>query len=310
MSIFELLIPIIFVIISGYLVSKYNLLHESSSTIFTRFAFIIAMPCQLFIDFSKTPINLILNIDYILSFSICTLVIGILIFIYSRYYLKNTISESALNIMGAAQVNTAYFAIPIFTLIFNNATPVIPILLFQVLILTTIILFIIEYDINSERKKSTIILNSLSIPFKNPIIIASALGFIFSLFTIKPPLFVENSLNLLGGISAPLVLFSLGQSLFFDLKKINKSDVNEVTVISIVKLFIFPLLAFFIGKYLFNLNNFWLSSLIIMAAMPAPKNMYIFANNFNLNTKKPSSIVAITTLVSLITLNLIISLIK
>jgi len=70
--------------------------------------------------------------------------------------------------MGSSMTNTAYFSIPLFILLFNNSAPVISVLLFQLLIMTTFILSIIEHHTSKTRSKNIILLS-----IKNPIIIFS-----------------------------------------------------------------------------------------------------------------------------------------
>jgi|GEM_PF-1929634 malonate transporter and related proteins len=307
MNVFILMVPILLIVLSGYFSAKLKLFSEESNNTFTRFTFFIAMPCQLFFDFSHTPVSQAFNIHYIAAFALTLCITGSFIFFYTRKYLKASLAESALNVMGSSQVNTAYFAIPLFILVFNNPTPVIPILIFQVTIVTTIILLLIEHDVSPKKQKGRLrlVLNILKIACTTPIIVASLLGVLFSLLHWSLPSFGSKFLGIFGATAAPLALFALGQSLYFDLRKIAKKDLFELSLLSLSKLFISPLLAFLIGKYLFHLGHFWLASLTIMAAMPAPKNMFIFAVKYHLNVKKASAIVALTTLMSFITLNIL-----
>lgn len=307
MNMILLVAPIMLVVLSGYLSGKFELLSEESNITFTRFAFFIAMPCQLFTDFSNTPISQTFNVKYISAFALSILLTGFAVFLYTRLILKSPLSESALNIMGSSQVNTAYFAIPLFILVFDNPTPVLPILIFQVLILTTIVLLMIEHDVRRRYtyNQSFLLFNIAKIFIKNPVIMGSILGVIFSYFNLPTPTVVSKFLNLLGVTAAPLALFALGQSLHFDLNKIRKKDLAELAILTTTKLIILPLIAFLIGKYAFHLDRFWLASLVIMAAMPAPKNMFIFAIRYNLNVYKASTVVALTTLISFITLNIL-----
>ena len=300
MAIFLLMLPIILIVFIGYLSARFSLLSHESREQFTRLAFYIAMPCQLFFIFSKTPISKAINLHYILAYAFAVIIAGSVIFSISKFVLKKSLAESALNIMGSSLTNTAYFAIPLFILIFNNPSPVIPVLLFQLLIVTTLILIMIERDINEKIFK-----NILLIFVKNPIIISSIFGIVFSFYHIHIPVFFDKFLSILGRVASPLVLFALGQSLYFDLKKVVRKELNEVLLLTITKLFILPALAFFIGKYVFILSNFWLSSLVIMSAMPTPKNMFIFAIKYKLDVKKASTVVAITTIISFVSLNIL-----
>jgi len=306
MQILILMLPIILVVFTGYLSARIGLLSQESNSTFTKFTFYIAMPCQLFLDFLKTPVSQAINLHYIFSFALCVLFVGVFIYLVGKYYFNASLSECALNIMGSAQVNTAYFAIPLFLLIFNNATPVIPILIFQVVILTTIVLLMIEHDLRkNDASKYHFIYKIPLIFIKNPIILASMIGFIFSGFHVHVPTVGVKFFDILGATAAPLALFALGQSLFLDLKNISRTDLPELLLLSFCKLIVLPLLAFVVGKYLFHLNHFWLASLIIMSAMPAPKNMFIFSVKYKLNTKKAVSVVALTTISSFVTLNIL-----
>ncbi|MFN3233881.1 MAG: AEC family transporter [Gammaproteobacteria bacterium] len=310
MNIILLMLPILLIVLSGYISALCGFLPEESNDMFTRFIFFVAMPGQLFLDFSQTPISDTINLSYIGSFALSVLIIGGVTFLYARYFLKESLAESALSVMGAAQVNTAYFAIPLFILVFNNSAPVIPILIFQVTILTTIILLMIEHEIKKQKRKKYLLIDILVIAIKNPIIIASIIGLICSFFSIQAPEIINKFFTLLGSTAAPLALFALGQSLNYDLRRITKKNYIELFMLGLSKLIIHPLVAFIIGRYIFKLSHFWLASLIIMAAMPSPKNMFIFSVKYKLNTKKAASIVASTTLMSFVTLNLIMILFK
>lgn len=294
------------VVLIGYLSGKFKLLSEDSSVAFARFAFFIAMPCQLFVSFSNTPINQAININYTAAYAIGVCITAGYIFFYSRQISHHSLAESALNIMGASQANTAYYALPLFILVFNNPTPVIPILIFQVMIVTTIVLLMIEHDLkNSIQQRRYIPLNAIKILLKNPIIIGSILGMLVSYFKIQTPTPIHKCLDLLAATAAPLALFALGQSLYLNLRKISKRDLPELSIITTIKLVILPTIAFIVGNYVFHLERFWLASVVIMSAMPAPKNMFIFAIRYNLDTRKSSAVVAITTLISFVTVNLL-----
>lgn len=308
MNIFLLMLPLLLIVLTGYCSARFSLFSEESNSHFTKFAFFIAMPCQLFFDFSKTPISEIINIPYALAFILCASITGTFVFTLSKFILKKSLAESVLNIMGSSQANTAYFAIPLFILVFNNPSPVLPILIFQLLILTTIILLIVEHAVKEKITKKhgyyfDKIKSILFVAIKNPIIIACILGIVFSFFNLPIPIVINHFLKLIGVTAAPLVLFALGQSLFFDLKKMVAKELMEVAIIIFIKLFVLPVIAFFIGKYVFQLNHFWLTSLVLIAAMPSPKNMFILAVRYKLDVKKASTVVAVSTLLSFVTLN-------
>ena len=243
---------------------------------------------------------------YIETFACVLVFLGVVIFYISRKIFKHSVAESALNIMAAAQVNTAYFALPIFILLFNNVVPVISILLLQVVVLTTIVLVLIEWDLSAELKLKELFLKIIpKVIFTNPLVVASLLGLLFSAAHFSVPTVLRNFLQLLGDTAAPLALFSLGFSLVGDLGRISGKELWEMILLILTKIIIAPALGFLLGYYVFHLSYFWLASLVLMAAMPAPKNMFIFAMRYNLDVKRAASVVAFTTLISFVTLNIL-----
>lgn len=310
MNMFLLMMPLLLIVLIGYGSARFSFLPEVSNAHFTRFAFFIAIPCQLFFDFAKMPVSQSIHIPYIVDFALCVLITGSIVFIVSKYGFKKSLSESILNIMGSSMVNTAYFAIPLFLLVFNNPAPVLPILIFQAVILTAIILLTIEYDLKEQGAQKRVhymqlLKNIAFIAVKNPVIIACIAGVGFSFFNWHVPIVINHFLKLIGATAAPLVLFALGQSLFFDVRKMMGKEVIEVLFLVFIKLLILPALAFFVGKYAIPLNHFWFASLIIMTAMPSPKNMFIFAVRYQLDVKKASAVIALSTLLSFITLDVL-----
>ena len=116
------------------------------------------------------------------------------------------------------------------------------------------------------------------------------------------PLPIEKFLSVMSGSTAPLALFALGQSLHYDIKRIERAERRTIITICSGKLIAFPLLAFCIGKFIFSLNDHWLSALLLMACMPSPKNMFIFSSKYGLNTKRASAVVATTTVLSFVSI--------
>ncbi|WP_280427028.1 hypothetical protein [Nocardia brasiliensis] len=56
----------------------------------------------------------------------------------------------ALRIMAGVQVNTTYFAIPVFVLLFGDAAPIFPIILLQVCVLTVVVIAVMEFGAGQE----------------------------------------------------------------------------------------------------------------------------------------------------------------
>lgn len=200
LHIFSLEAPIILIVLIGVFFGKYKLLGDRLPSIISYFVFYIAIPIELFLILEKHHQYDSFIINFIFAFSLITLILWAVIFVISKLFFKNTPSELSLNFLGAGQVNTAYFAIPLFILFFGNADPVIPVTIFQVIVLTSIVVFIIEFNISKTKKENFSYKKSATIKFlffifkmflSNPLMIASITGVLFSILMISLPKGVE-----------------------------------------------------------------------------------------------------------------------
>jgi len=77
-------------------------------------------------------------------------------------------------------------------------------------------------------------------------------------------------------------------------------------LIVFIKNIIHPLVAFFIGNYLFHLDAYWLCSLMIAASAPTAFVVYLIAKQFSTEVDLVKRVVAISSIISLISLGVII----
>jgi len=131
---------------------------------------------------------------------------------------------------------------------------------------------------------------------------AIILGLSLNLLNIPIGDVLNNTVNYLADGTIPLIMLSLGLSI--DLSGLSR---NRFPVIftSIVKLLIFPLMAFFIVNLL-GLVDLQYSVSIIEAAMPSGMLSLILSITYKLDYELTSDCILINTVISLITLPLII----
>ena len=109
------------------------------------------------------------------------------------------------------------------------------------------------------------------------------------------------------GLNTPVAMILLGVFLAeVDLKKAFLH--TKLYVVSALRLIIIPVIAILIGR-LFNLDDHLLSATIITAACPVATVAALFAAKYDLDTAYASEMVAINTLISIITIPVIVALI-
>ena len=299
-------------IVIGYALSK--LTKRNYSNTLSDYVFYLALPLEILLATSRVQTEEM----YTISGFLYSYILGILAFwcilvpFYTNIYQKKR-QELGLILIAVGQTNTAYLAIPIFILMFGSPTLIIPIIVFQSLILTTICITMMQPQATSTPYKFKNILRSAAkTAIKNPLIPSAFLGLALAILKIPVPDSgsLGRTIELIATTAAPIALLALGAS-FNEEKKSSdtKSDYSEVTVGIAFKVFLHPIIAFFIGKYFFSLDGKLLLALVVVSAMPSPKNTFILAKAFNLAPIKYNLILLGSTLFSFIAINLAFSLI-
>ena len=133
---------------------------------------------------------------------------------------------------------------------------------------------------------------------------AIILGILLNITHISIGPVLENTVNYLGNGTIPLIMLSLGISIDFGGIKRSK---NMIIFTSIMKLLIFPLIAFFIVSHL-GLLDLQFKIPIIEAAMPSGMLSLVLAITYKLDSELTSDCILINTVISLITLPVILML--
>ncbi|MFI1916646.1 AEC family transporter [Nocardia sp. NPDC020380] len=209
--------------------------------------------------------------------------------------------------MAACQVNTAYVAIPVFALLFGDVTPIFPVILLQVCVLTTIVIAIMESapddsSPDSPRPRGAVP-RALWAALTTPLVLACWIGIAANAAKIPAPHWILDSLSMAGSAASPVALFALGLHLGGAGLRLHGATSDEYWLIAF-KCLAFPLLAFTIAHWGFHLTGPWLAYTVIRAAMPSPQNLFIFAQTYDTEADLAASAVVKSTIAALILLPL------
>jgi predicted permease len=134
---------------------------------------------------------------------------------------------------------------------------------------------------------------------RNPLVISSLLGILFSMAALPLPKVASNYLDLMAATVAPAALFALGLSLVGH-KLIG--NVGEVIWLSVLKTVVNPTLTFLLVTYVFAMDPLWSQAAVILSAMPVAVNVYVVAQQYNVYFKTVSSVIVMSTGISLVTI--------
>lgn len=297
-----LIAPILIVIILGVIAARFKLFDNRDTASFVNLVFYVVMPVKLFTSVAQTNLAKMLDWPYIFSYLFASLVVMIISVIGSKKFFQNSNAETTLNLMASNVTNSAYLALPLFLLLFNNPIPAITVLIIQSFINIAIL---ISLENNTTKKQASIFALLKNIFFKNPIFLGILVGFLVCVLHLQMPIWTLTSLNLIGNPASFLALFSLGLSLVVDYHPMKMSDAIDAGFLIFLKVIVHPLLGFLLGKFIFHLNSATLLAVVLMCAMPSAKNTFIFAKKYGVNSNKFNRVVFVTTLLAFVFISVI-----
>ena len=119
-AVLNVALPVFGIILCGYLAGRVKLIGASSSEALNAFVYWFALPPLIFIGMAQTPVDRILNIDFILTVSIGIVGTGVFVVLGSRFLFGNRGPSNGLHAMTALFSNTGYMGIPLFVAAFGD----------------------------------------------------------------------------------------------------------------------------------------------------------------------------------------------
>jgi len=201
--------------------------------------------------------------------------------------------------MSAGYVNSANLGIPIAMQVLGDVSFLVEVVLLQVLVVTPIILIALDRHNDADGRIRPRRIATL--PIRNPVILGSVLGVVASAVGFDPPGVVHTSLSLLSDAAVPAALIALGASLHREDAFVERVRL-ELSVITVLKLVVQPLVAYSIGAFVLHLSQPQLLAVVVCAGLPTAQNTFIFAQEYAAGEALASRAVLVTTTLSLATL--------
>ena len=288
----EKLLPVLLAFGCGALLAKRKVVPAESSKVFADYAFLFAIPCFLFGNIYTSDLGALFSWRPILGYAATAFLAVLLVGVVATLSGVREPSGVALRIMAAVQVNTAYFAVPVFITLFGNAAPIFPVLLFQVCVLSLIIITIMELGRPdpSGSGPTTRLGRAVGASLITPVVLACNAGILLNLLSVHVPKVVLESFSFVGDSASPVALFALGLHLGGTGLALRGTTREEAGIIAF-KCVLFPLLAWLVCSRLFGVEGDWLTYLVLLAAMPAPQNLFIFAQRYDIGVDMSAALV-------------------
>jgi malonate transporter len=282
----------------GYAVRRAGLLDDGAAGVLGRFVFHLAMPAALFLALARTPLGGFEVRALAASAVAAAAVIGFAWWGAGRWFGRKP-AERPIFGMSAGYVNSANLGIPVALQVLGNVSFLVEVVLLQTLVLTPIILAALDRGSDADGR---IRLRRLAtLPFRNPVILGSALGVVASATHAGLPRTLHTSLALLAAAAVPTALVALGASLHRDRASDDRVGAGALSAVTALKLVAQPLLAYAMGLVL-RLPADQLLAVTVCAGLPTAQNTFLFAQEYGIGEAFATRAVLVTTTLSLGTL--------
>lgn len=302
----KVLITLIIISLLGYLGKKNNLFKEEDKEVISRFVYNFSLPSLVFYSIYTNPPKLyffnVVWIEWLTS-----IIIGLLSIImgFILRLRRETIASLFLVSIGG---NVTFMGYPIMEKLFGLEGLTLAIIYDQlgmIVFVYTIGIIVISFLTSFKNLSKPAIYNITNKVINNPPLWGLIFGLLFRHITI--PDFLVDSLSILGRATTPLMMFLLGLSISKP-KKESRSIIG-ITSGVFLKLIIFPLFALIFSKLL-KIEGIPLKVTVLESAMPSMLTALVLSLQFGLDYNFTSHVITYSTLLSLITLNLWIGVIK
>jgi predicted permease len=299
----NVVMPLVCYMAIGALLRKTGLVSRQSFNQLSQLVFYVAIPA-LCIDNLRTqdletvfsdPFALYLGAGILLIFAICMVVVPLV----SRENRRRGVL-----IQGIFRSNDGVFGIAVGAALLGETNMGLMILAVAVTIPIYNILAVAEMELFRGEKPD--FLKVLMQIIKNPIVIGCALGLTLGIFHIPVPRLLERPLAGLSSVCSPLGFIALGGALTFDTLRENR---KAITVVSLLRLLVIPVLCLTV-MYLMGYRGDHLLVTVVIFGAPTAMTLYPMACSMNGDEKLAGGLVAVTSVLSMVTMFFFIYLLK
>lgn len=278
------------IIAAGYVVGRIGLLGPHAQFVMSRLAFFVLMPALLFHTIASADIGSLLSpMLWVSLVSAVSVALGAaLVF---RLVLRRPVTTTTIGALASSYVNANNIGLPVAVYVLGQATAVVPVILLQLVVLAPIALTVLDTATSDGGSWG----RRVSGPFRNPIIIASIVGLVFSATGIELPTPVLEPFSLVGAAAVPVVLLSFGMSLHGATPLRDPTIRTDVIVASAIKLVVMPAVAFVFARYVFGLGAQDVFVLTTLGALPAAQNVFNYAQRYGTAVPVARDVVLIST---------------
>lgn len=299
MDAFMIVVPVFALVAIGYLCARTGFLSETAHKGLSEFAFGIAMPAQLFRTTAKAGAPGTETFALWGAYFGTVAIVWLLAVLLTRFMLKRPAGDGVSIAMSSVYGNVVMIGLPLGVAGFGDQM-LVPIAL--ILSLNTPLLWLagsFHMEV-AERKEGSslaaLLANLVKELSRNPLILSILLGTLWSVLGLGLYDPVAKVLDLLAMSGVPSALVALGATL---VRFRIHGQLPTLTSVVVLKLFVMPAIAWVLAFWVFRLPPLQGAAVVLMCAMPAGANAFLFAMRYERVVNSASGAVALGTALAL-----------
>lgn len=260
------------IVAAGWAAGRWAGLPGDAEAVLGRLVFAVLTPCLLFTGVVAADPGALLSEPLLVSTAAALLCFGLHAVIVRR----RARGERIIGALAAGYTNANYIGIPVATYVLDDAALVVPIVMLQLLIITPIAMTLLELATTGHASARS----ALTRPLRNPLIVAVALGLLWSLTGRELPPVIADPIATIGAAAVPVVLIAFGMSLSRRRVLAPDSDRAATVVAVVLKTAGMPAVAFLLAWAL-GRPEAETFAVTVLAALPTAQNIFLYAQRFH-----------------------------
>jgi predicted permease len=319
MNIIAIISPLILVALLGFVCTKSGWLSREQLNTLSKFTFSISIPAFLFYQMAKADFSNQISPQLFAAFYVPVLICYLIAWLINYYFYGHKVNEnneqssqknsaaSAVFALSASYSNTIIVGLPVLLAVIGEdvISIVFLIVTFHSAMLFTLTAVLSPKNTNKEKDRAKnkyhYWFNFIKHTLNNPLILSILSGLLVNVLGLSLPVFLQESLALIGKPAITLALFILGGSLAF--YHVHQA-LSFISIACVSKLVLLPSLVFITTHYIFNLQPLITTVLVILSACPTGVNAYLIATTHQQHQQTVAGTVVVSTLLSIITIPL------
>ena len=300
------LITVFGIMFLGLVAERRRILAPTMALCLNQFVYWVSMPALIFMQMCSIPMGGAAPFIWG-SFGSSMLCYALYYLFFSRFWRVHR-PETTIRTLASAFPNAAFFGLPFVVMTFPGNEEAITACMLCALLYTGIFLTAdttLDILSSSGQARRGLGLRLIGELVRNPMLVSAVLGACAGFSGLPIPRAVTSIAEMLGSTAAPCALFGMGMVLSAQLsgagagaKAVSR---RRLCIISVLKLFVQPLITFFV-LLAAGCSGTGLAAGTVISAMPTATMVYILGERYQACPTEASFTVIATTLLSLVSL--------